>query len=313
MKTKSDKSQLGFPGSPVEIDPGPGRNTYMRPFLPLSDEVVSDTGSDMFRHVICRAAFMNEMVRYGQVNELFARWGQRTGIFKWADEVASSLNGMAVVLGIKRGSKLLDPDAQLLLSHTTLERVKRRSVRKQQQFLKLFSTFCRNGSALERSVDKLRKAGFASEAMNFVTKTLGLRWPWVAFELLDVFIRIVWLRASGQHIVRNYRIEPRRPNIEIVFKSRIEESLTEARRRLNREFEEIVRPHVSALKSGKFPLEKGRRTIEQYAKWFYQVRIEGRSIRSLAAEYHSPEDRSVIQHGVKEADRLLGLSGYIWK
>jgi len=290
-----------------------GDYPYTIEFHPMMNRLTGQSLADNIRHGICRTAFMNDLQQYGPVKELFEEWGKRPGLFKASDKVATSLDAIAAALSMEHRSELFDLDGQPSppqLGESASQKL-RSLVEGNQQNLRLISSYDGEVKGFTRACKKLVNSRLSPKPANFVRDILRLRWPWVAAELVDCFLRTAWFRAFGQMIVRNFSVEITAPPIKIVFESRPGESLSETWTRLNNEFLEAVPSQLHALKKGKRPGNTD--TMARCARWFYQVRIEGKSIRSLAAEYRSLDDRSAIQRGVSEAERLLSLTPYTWR
>ena len=218
--------------------------------------------------------------------------------------MAASLDAIAAALDMEHRSELFDPEAHASkFSESTLKKLES-SIYENRQDMGLVSSYLGNLKAFTRKLGN----NLVPKPADFVRDVLRPRWPWVAIELIDCFHRTAWFRAFGQRITRQFSVILPAPPTKIVFESRPGESLGEAWTRLNSEFLEAARPRISAFKKGKRP--GGTETMARYARWFYEARIERKSIRSLAAEYRSSDYRSVIQNGVKEAERLLGLTPY---
>ena len=184
--------------------------------------------------------------------------------------------------------------------------------------------FCSQAKRYGRRLNPKKPHGL--HASRFVRNELGVLWGWLAYELLDSFFRHVHARAFGQVIIRQFQVvfDPPAPPMDVAFKTLPGETLSQATTRLMQAFLD-ARHQLTAEAQRHL---RGRRPkgdaehLGRYARWFYRNRVKQppESVRHLAREYATQrlttaraaakaDYRGMVQHGIKEAERLLGQVG----
>lgn len=284
-------------------------------YHPMKDALVGSTHAENVKHVLARLAFMSVMFEDKRVNELWWDWGKYTGLNEAAGKMASAWDQVADAAGVDhRGYvwELLetesDDNVSALENCLGCELVEAANA--------ALDEFVQCMEKLRNHADRL-----TDEATVFVRDTLQLRWPWLALELIECFGYAVLGFALGR--VQRFEgwaegIEPVAPDVEIEYKTVPGESLSQAIERLTESFieaiEKITKPQDhESLPRGRIPLDEEvelQDGVGKYARWFYRNRICGESIRHIAVtdEY----DRATVRRGINEAERLLGLTQWVF-
>ena len=162
-----------------------------------------------------------------------------------------------------------------------------------------------------------------AELNGLVKRLVKPGWPWVSWELHDVFARKLLMHGLGVVHTRVLQAVDRTPNVRHIFEANPEESRHEAVERMHREFVQVARKILAAATPrGRLPRKKVD-SLERNARWFYRSRVLGESVSSLAKEYHAHhcpgalgrahDDRQLVRISIREAERLLLLTSYAWK
>lgn len=161
---------------------------------------------------------------------------------------------------------------------------------------------------------------------------LGLRWPWVAIELLHTFHRMIELQIGDPAgaLPPAGAVGVLAPQFKFDFAVEDGESTAEVRARLALLVSEVlallrkVEAEADAGPPHKAP-RKNTSYLRTYGRWFYEmhVRRSPGKITSLAAEYHATQGhhgrfedhdcRKQVREGLRQAERLLALNSYIFR
>ena len=286
-------------------------------FHPLGSALIGETHAENVRHAYVRAHFMNVLLQDPRVIRQFDVWGKRTGLYRGADRVAKAGDLLAGSLGLEHRGALFG-DAAARQRHTC---------ERDRQVLGQADRFCSRADELLQRINK--DGGHHLHASTFVRDTLGLSWGWLAYELIDSFFRHVDARAFGRRTVRHFQVvfDPPAPPIDVTFTKIEGETLRQATARATQMSEDLwqqLGAEAQRRLRGRRPKGNAEH-LGRYASWFYRHRVQHSpaSIRRLAREYatwrtdHTPvvtagrtDHRSMVQRGIKEAERLLGLGQY---
>jgi hypothetical protein len=298
-----------------------------RPFHAI-DGLRGGKHSDNVRHAIARVAFMNELQQHPDVAQVFERWVVRTRLKKVCEDRARSLEAIASVLGLAHRGKLVNLELEIeKLPVATLEQLFLRRADvidcRRGELPRLLSKSERAEKALIRTLARATNGKLTAELNGLVRRLLKPGWPWVSYELCDVFLRKVLMHGLGVVHTRVLQAVDRAPKVRHIFEVKPEESRHEAVERLHGEFMEVARELLAAAEMrGRLPRRKIN-SVERNARWFYKSRVLDESVSGIAKEYHAHhsahtfgpahDDRQLVRAGILEAERLLSLTTYTWK
>lgn len=292
----------------------PTDGNWSRPFVEIADTLIGRP-SDQHRHAIARTAFMRVLLDDARVIAVFEEWGRQTGLTEAATAVGKAGDTVAAATGMTSRAALFEPTYQ---------------APRERETAAPFAQFAERLGRYHERIDCATKVRLVNPTPHhLVQRTLGLPWPWVAIELVDSFYRSVHAIATGRVIVRRLWAEPtypRAPAQGFVFAPSADEPARNARRRFERESAEYRQALLGVERSeadGRF--RKGCEQIVRDAQWFYRARVKhpADSIRVLAQAYHASthgdravsgrtDSRSVVQNGIKRAERLLDLVNCVY-
>ena len=282
---------------------------------PVKDALVGSTHAENVKHVLTRLAFMDVMFKDKQVNDLWWNWGDYTGLNETAGNMASVGDQVAEAAGFdNRGYvwELLETgsDDEVSAIDNSLSR-------------ELVTAVNTAVNEFIESLDKLPiyTERLANEAIVFVRETLLLPWPWLALELVQCFVYAAWGCVQGRVLRFEGWAEDKEavaPDVEMEYKTAPGEPLGHALERLSESFIEAIEKLTEdgehqSVPRGRIPVDEElelRDGVGKYARWFYRNRICGESIRHIAVsdEY----DRATVRRGINEAERLLGLTQWVF-
>jgi len=170
------------------------------------------------------------------------------------------------------------------------------------------------------------------DIMPLVEVELGLRWPWVAIELLHTFHRMIELQIAdpARALPPAGAVGVLAPQFKFDFAVEDGESTAEVRAKLALLVSEVlallrkVEAEADAGPPHKAP-RKDTGYLRTRGRWFYEMRVRRppAKITPLAAEYHATQGhpgrfvdhdcRKQIRDGLREAERLLALNSYIFR
>ena len=163
------------------------------------------------------------------------------------------------------------------------------------------------------------------EIYQFV-EDIGLPYQWLAWELLGLYFARVLVddfswRFTGSFDVEDTAYSQPSPEFhwEFSFDDRAGETVGQVIERLELESrtqiaearQELTR-FVDILPRGKMP-NRTKESLQKYAEWFYKNKVAGESIRSIASQAFTEEDRmdderrKDVRGGIKKAESLLSL------
>ena len=283
---------------------------------------LSGTYADSLRQAYLRVHFMNALLTDSRVAVLFDDWGRQTGLYAAADAVAQPMQQLAEAIGAPQWAAITkqiagETDgrpfaaAQSLLAALGEEQLPAPSVAHLKRLCHKANDFLRILG--ENRLTEPRPA-------EFVRVTLGLRWAWLAYELVDSFYRYLQTRAFGLVEERVFSVEHKSPPAppltwSVNFKTSAGETVHEAEVRLADVVTEASEALYGVVRSldnaaskalGRRP-KSDTRYLQDWAQWFYRARVRQppESQRSIAM---GPGlDRRTIRRGIRNVERLLGL------
>jgi hypothetical protein len=154
----------------------------------------------------------------------------------------------------------------------------------------------------------------SADLVELVRRLLKPGWPWVSYELHDVFLRKLVMHGLGVVHTRVLEAIDHVPNMRHIFAVKPEESRLETFERLHREFAAVAKSVLAGAETrGRLPRRK-LGSVERNAHWFYRNRVLGESVSSLAKKYHerhctqafgAAHDDSACAHGHSRGRALV--------
>ncbi len=287
--------------------------------LPERDNLRGNSQGDNERHVIVRGVFLDLFFRDERTNAFIATLINRSPplkerlseIAKISDRLAAMPETQDVEIfwdyenGFK-GCSDSDDEIKLLFGEAT---EKLRGFR--SEIMEHFSS-----GAFRQGID---------EIYQFV-EDIGLPYQWLAWELLGLYFARVLVddfswRFTGSFDVEDTAYSQPSPEFhwEFSFDDRAGETVGQVIERLELESrtqiaearQELTR-FVDILPRGKMP-NRTKESLQKYAEWFYRNKVAGESIRSIASQAFTEEDRmdderrKDVRGGIKKAESLLSL------
>ena len=258
---------------------------------------------------------MNEMFQDTRVNELWLRWGEYTGLNTVAQQFALVADRLAEAAGIVGRGRLWEiyetgsEQATATIDNCFDAEQVETAISARDDFLKCMSQL------------PLHANRITDETTIFVRDTLQLPWPWLVLELIEGFVKGVAGLALGQvqrtESWAEYE-EPLTPDVKLQFETLPGETVSKAFERLCESFgeamNELLQPYEEHfLPRGRVPTDEEdelRGGVGKYARWFYRNRLCGESIRHISQTDRF--DRSTVKRGIVEAERLLGLTQWVF-
>ena len=287
--------------------------------LPERDNLRGNSQGDNERHVIVRGVFLDLFFRDERTNAFIDTLINRSPplkerlseIAKISDRLAAMPETQDVEIswdyenGFK-GCSDSDDEIKLLFGEATEILRGFRS-----EIMEHFSS-----GAFRQGID---------EIYQFV-EDIGLPYQWLAWELLGLYFARVLVddfswRFTGSLDVEDTTYSQPSPEFhcEISVDARAGETVGQAIERLEPESrtqiaearQELTR-FVDILPRGKMP-NRTKESLRKYAEWFYRNKVAGESIRSIASQAFTEEDRmdderrKDVRGGIKKAESLLSL------
>jgi hypothetical protein len=269
---------------------------------------LTGTETDNYRHLIARAALLNELRSDAKTNSFFEAVAAETGIAA-AHEIALKATGdFADLLGIDRSeifnTKLWPP--------TRSKKVEKARVLVGNAAVDAITTF--DNELLHRAQPA------AKRMVDFVKEDLKMPWPWLSLELLNIFFGGLVGSLFSQAYKFEYSIKDEAPSIDRRFFLK-GGSKAESIAQLD-SFYKSIRAEIMGRGSQSRIRVPDEAKVRRNAVWFYRNQIKGESKMGLAREYHRNNhtgddvcsgDRSTIQVGIAEAKRVLSLVPFGFK
>lgn len=288
------------------------RGTTAVDMHPLGGALIG-THADNMRHAIVRAHFMNIIQTDPRVRELFKKWSMRTKLGLRAAAVARAQRQVMLAGGVKTGLSILEDFADPALRRPAVE-----------PHVRAFVVACER---FFRELDPANRPALEPRPSAFVRDTLRLPHGWLAYELVDCFLRHLQRLAFGVTEVREYTVVAPRvlaPPVHFTFQTRDGESVEDAWARLLPELALLLHTFASVVRP-----PRGRRPnreaayLAHWARWFYRARVQvpPSTVADLANDYLTHRvsagehislngARRAVQLGIRQADRLLSLGQY---
>jgi hypothetical protein len=182
-----------------------------------------------------------------------------------------------------------------------------------------------DAAVLDAVANALAKALERFSPSTFVFRMLKLDWSWVAYELVDTFLRRLLAGAGLPFVTRVYDAVIEAPqDLEIVFRSRAGESVAEARARwhlLTQEIMATLDARDRQQLGGRPQPKRDRQFLQDWGAWYYAARVKEppESVSAIAKGHHAGAGhagaafnccRTHVGAKIREAQALLELSPY---
>ena len=287
--------------------------------LPERDNLRGNSQGDNERHVIVRGVFLDLFFRDERTNAFIDTWVNRSPplkerlseIAKISDRLAAmpETQDVEIFWDYENGFKVCsDSDDEIKLLFGEATGILRGFRSEIMEYL--------NSGAFRQGIDEIYR---------FV-EDIGLPYQWLAWELLGLYFARVLVddfswRFTGSFDVEDTAYSQPSPEFhwEFSFDDRAGETVGQVIERLELESrtqiaearQELTR-FVDILPRGKMP-NRTKESLQKYAEWFYKNKVAGESIRSIASQAFTEEDRmdderrKDVRGGIKKAESLLSL------
>lgn len=157
----------------------------------------------------------------------------------------------------------------------------------------------------------------AEEANAFVVK-LGLPWPWLSLELVQLFWARLFVKDYSWDYLDGFSTEPAvydlpAPAVDLSFRTEEGGTVWQALDRFRKEanhFEDRLTGFYEPWLPGSVP-KKTRNSLKRCAFWLYRHKVAKESIRSISIrDFGDAEHRKHIRLSIKRAEELLSLTTY---
>jgi len=289
-----------------------GGDFFARPFVECADQLTGDENQND-AHLVVRAAFLNCLVHDERIKSLFEDWGNRTGLFREAEKIRSSVHALAASCGFEDDLEFVrrvfldgkDYPKDELVDLTQLKNASARFFSAMTKFGRLSKS---SGRQLGESI------------LVYVRDELKLPFPWVCIELCHVFYLRVVTRAFGFEFEIQFALNEPELAKDLRFEAAAGESISKVLERILSEGAKLAKAAVSSeAPAGKKSraAKNGGEHLEKYAEWFYRKKVNNESIRAIAQNYclnncqelHAGENdhRRDVRYGIARAEKLLNL------
>jgi len=271
---------------------------------PVMADITGASAAENVRHVIVRVAFINEFAHGDRFLAFCKRWAALCGLEEPAAAAARALEAVADELGLRSRGELFE-NPQETTQTANLEELIRVSNQRTDEFLEKF--------------ESVAWEPVSADAVELL-KSLDLPWPWLAAQLVEMFMLSLWQFIIGRLVVINHWVEPPdlpAPPFEHRFCTRSDETVNEALTRFLSEMHaalDRLSGHVPEIPRGRMPSDldaEFANGVGRYGRWYYRHRIRGESMNSIARDAHC--DRATVRRGLREAERLLDLTPYAFR
>ena len=273
-------------------------------YPPVAGDITGASEAENVRHMLVRIAFTSELALDDRFRVLCSKWAALSGLQAPTVALARALDAVADELGLGSRSELFG-DPREMTQPANLEELIRVVNQRTDEF-----------------ADKLEavdREAIGADSVEFV-KSLELPWPWLAAQLIRMFLLGLLGFIRGRPAVINYWVEPAdppAPPFEHRFCTRSDETVGQTLIRFVSEsqdaFGRLAEP-VREIPRGRVPSDLDAELangIGRYGRWYYRHRIRGESINSIARDALC--DRSTVRYGLREAERLLDLTPYAFR
>src|SRR5215813_1590305 len=253
-----------------------GGDFFARPFVECADQLTGDENQND-AHLVVRAAFLNCLVHDERIKSLFEDWGNRTGLFREAEKIRSSVHALAASCGFEDDLEFVrqffldgkDPKDDLV-DLTQLKNASAGFFTAMNKFGKL----CKNSG---------RELG--ESLLIFVRDDLKLPFPWIPIELVHVFYLRLITREFGFEFEIQFTLRGPALSEDFRFEAVADELISEIWARMLSEFEKAVVASIAPVgKESRAAKNRGQH-LEKYAEWFYRKKVNKESIRAIAQDY----------------------------
>jgi hypothetical protein len=282
------------------------------PRIRYRDRLLGQNVADNHRHTVARAHLLTLLWADPRVEDWVNQWSEQTGLGLHAHLLAQGFESLAQAMGIDHRSKLWDlilsgrVRCTLVLQHLP------------QEWAGIFGAVALDPLvAVEHWKGELwhHLTELVPAAISLVHSNLRLPWPWLVAEVIDEFSRTHLSHIVGRRVSRVFEWhppDPPAPPFAATFETQPGESVSTARARLDAEYQ-WAKAQLDEAEAD-FTLPRGHaprdETTRAEVTWFYRRLLRGESTRHIALT--DDRDRATVSSGIKEAERLLNLTGYHW-
>ena len=287
--------------------------------LPERDNLRGNSQGDNERHVIVRGVFLDLFFRDERTNAFIDTLINRSPPLKERlseiAKISDRLTAMSEPQEVEISWDYEDGSKVSIDSDDEIKSLAGEATEKLRGFRSEIMEYLNSG-AFRQGIDEIYR---------FV-EDLGLPYQWLAWELLGLYFARVLVddfswRFTGSFDVEDTAYSQPSPEFhwEFSFDDRAGETVGQVIERLELESrtqiaearQELTR-FVDILPRGKMP-NRTKESLQKYAEWFYRNKVAGESIRSIASQAFTEEDRmdderrKDVRGGIKKAESLLSL------
>ena len=287
--------------------------------LPARDNLKGSSQGDNERHVTVRRVFLDLLFNDERTNALIGTWVNRRPLGKERLlEIAKISDRFVAIPGAQDVEISWDYENGFKVRSDSDEEIKSLA-REATEILSGYQSeimeYC-NSDTYRQITD---------EIYQFV-EDIGLPYQWLVLELWGLYFARVLVDDFSWHFVDSFDVEDTaysQPSpefhSEFSFDTRSVETVGQAIERLKIESRTQVAEAIQELTRFVKPLPRGRvpnrtrTSLRRYAEWFYRHKVAGESIRSIASQEFTKEDRinddrrKDVRLGIKKVGDLLAL------
>jgi hypothetical protein len=158
----------------------------------------------------------------------------------------------------------------------------------------------------EVTADQEFSERIAQEGRTFVTETLGLPWPWLAYALVEVFWRSV---ETGDVAPIAYEADLMTPPMSLHWRTKPGESIDEGSARLTDLYEQAQQALQRAKTEWRGPerMKASANDLMNAGAWWYLVNVLGMEVAAIARAFTNDagDPRRTVQLALRKAQSLL--------
>jgi hypothetical protein len=287
--------------------------------LPARDNLRGNSRGDNERHVTVRRVFLDLLFNDVRTNALIGTWvNRRTLVKEKLSDIAKISDRLATMAESHDVEISWDYENGFKVRSDSDEEIKSLA-REATEILSGYQSeiieYCNSGTYRQ----------ITDEIYQFV-EDIGLPYQWLVLELWGLYFSRVFVEDFPWHFVDSFDVEDTaysQPSPEfhcdISFDARSVETVGQAIERLKIESRTQVAEAIQELTRFVKPLPRGRvpnrtrTSLRRYAEWFYRHKVAGESIRSIASQEFTKEDRinddrrKDVRVGIKKVGDLLAL------
>lgn len=263
---------------------------------------------------LARGALLDLLIADPELGVLFDRWKLETNFHERCLSVVSTFDRAAKLMALESRLEVLTGGSRPPW-RCVQDGVDREAIHREIQSLISQATF--EGETILAEIRLGPASRYLQELVELVRDHWRIRWAWIASDLFQTWL----VEFAGSLLSVNLRItfelEPPytlapAPKIDFHFKTEDGESPVDALRRFQHDAEthvlEPLTTQVVPLPSGRIT---GQETVSRYVEWWYRFNVLHHSIRSIAGKQDN--QRSLIRHGIDQAEHWLSASDCIWR